>query len=182
MLLSMTLPDDEGLNEDEKPKEPLNADDILKDIERMLSAANVDEKKITIAQRRRLIFQLRAEGRTIQQIATALGLSWSIVQRDSARAVADIDVTKYLDAELTYDLQRIESLISAYWDRAVRGDLNAAKFINEMLARKHKLLGMEAPKRVDIRALIATWAQAKGLGESVQDVIEAAYEILPEAD
>jgi hypothetical protein len=94
--------------------------------------------------------------------------------------VRDIDVTRYLDTEVKYDLTRIERLIAAYWKRAVAGDLNAAKFVDQMLGRKHKLLGMEAPKKVDIRALVVAWAESRGLPPEA--VIEAAYELLPDAE
>ena len=173
--------DDDGLDPD-GPDGEFDANEIIQEIEEMLREQGLIPKKLKAPERRKLVFKLRSDGYTLYQIAEALGVSYATVQNDSAEVVKEVDITRMLEAEVKYDLNRIERLIGAYWKRAVMGDINAAKFVNEMLARKHKLLGMEAPKRVDIRALIVQWANANGLGADINDVIEAAYELLPEAD
>lgn len=173
--------DDDGLDPD-GPDQEFDANEIIREIEEMLRSSGITPKKLKAPERRKLVLKLRGDGYTIGQIAEALGVSYGTVMNDSHEAVKDIDVTRMLESEVKYDLTRIERLIGAYWRRALMGDLNSAKFIDQMLGRKHRLLGMEAPKRVDIRGLIVQWANANGLGADINEVIEATYELLPEAD
>lgn len=181
------MADDDELEQDDDQDDV--DDDIIEQAERIAASSFNERKKekdrqslkrrLSVSERRREVFRLRMEGNTLEQIAESLGVSYSTVQKDSVVAAANIDMTRYLEREVNVDIGRLEALIGAYWKRATAGDLNAAKFIRECINQRGLLLGLNAPKRVDVRMIIAQWAERQGL--DVDDVVEAAFELLPES-
>lgn len=64
------------------------------------------------------------------------------------------------------ELQRLERLLLTYWKRAIRQrlpDINAAKLCLDILARRARMLGLDAPVKVDITDLVREVALAAGL-------------------
>lgn len=117
------------------------------------------------------------------EIAAVLGVSERTVQNYLSRAIASVDVTAMLEQEVAVDLSRIEALINAYWRSAIGkseegGNLDHAHFVLKALDRKAKLLGLDAPKRVDVYAVIERWAEKEGLDPGA--VVEAVGTLLPE--
>jgi hypothetical protein len=139
------------------------------------------EDKLEVRQR---VWNLKKEGSSTSEIAQMVGMSERNVRHIIRRTVAEIDVTSWLENEVAVDLARIEGLLKVWWPYATdvpqngdRPDLEAAFFLVKLLERKARLLGLDAPKRVDVRALIVQWAEDHGLDPD--DVIDATADLLP---
>lgn len=112
------------------------------------------QKEQEILERRSRVAQFRLGGvRNQRQIAKALGVSVATINRDfkaldaewRERAAADIAVEKAID------LDRIDRLIMALWDKAAKeGRWLATDRVLSLMQHRAKLLGLEAPAKQDI--------------------------------
>lgn len=133
--------------------------------------------KEQVMARRRRVFEQRIQGMSIQKIADKEGLSYWQIHQDLEAAARLVDVTKYLEHELHLDLQRLDQLFYAWFPAAIAGDADAARIALTIMDRRAKLLGLDAPKRVDVTAMIAVWAEKEGL--ELQDVLDVVGTLLP---
>lgn len=139
----------------------------------------VSSEKVERQQRRmRAFLEMRISGMTPTEIAHQEGLHVRQVHYVLREAVALVDATKYLEVEVEIDLSRMEQLIGAYWSAALEGDIDSGKFILQVLDQKAKLLGLNAPKRVNVMLLIEEWAAKRGLDPA--DVIDSVATLLPQ--
>lgn len=129
------------------------------------------------------VARLRLSGVTEQAlIAAQMGVHPSTISRDFAeldaqfreRAAQDIVAAKGLD------LARVDAMITAIWDAATRGNLDAIDRIDKLLGRRAKILGLDAPKRVDATLDIRGEAEqlARDNGLSTAEVLAAAERII----
>lgn len=95
------------------------------------------------AARRARAIELRAQGRTYEQIADELGYAnrgtvCRIVGRAlEAQTVEAVDVLRSLEVE------RLDAVQVAIWDKAMSGDVHAAKQAIRIIAARCRLLGLE---------------------------------------
>lgn len=138
--------------------------------------------------RRARALELRVAGKSVAEIARELDTEPRYVGVMLRSAVADIDATRWLEHEVTIDLARLDRLWEVYYPRAVGrfgndADLDAAHFLLKVLERRAKLLGLDAPKRIDIRAIVTRWAEEQGLDpETTVDVVATMLPMLTAAD
>lgn len=135
--------------------------------------------KLLQAERRQRVFDLRMAGKTLHDIAAELGVNYTTVQKDFAAVTTSIDTTKWLRSRIDGDVHYLDKLISVLSPRALVGDVDAIETILKIMARQHKILGMEAPKRIDIRYLVQQWAEREGLDPD--DVIDVTATLLSES-
>lgn len=147
---------------------------------------------IEAAEFRRKIWDMRVSGLSTQQIADELSITPRAVQMALQKAVMLIDATKWLEQETELDLERLNRLLQAHWEAAIgrppktldESDLGQppsidhSKFVLQVLERRAKLLGLDAPKRVDVRALVIDWAEKQGFDPDV--VLSVVPSLLPE--
>lgn len=104
------------------------------------------------ARRKRVASLLLAGVRDQTRIAEQLGTSQPTVSRDikaieaewAQSAVQDIAAAK------GHDLERIERLIAALWGDAIKGKWLATDRVLALMQHRAKLLGLEAPERLDL--------------------------------
>lgn len=187
------MPDDEhDESQNEEPEEddasaPEEADDgwsveaVLREAEKITTPSKRADRatahRLTAAARRQKVFELKMQGKTLVEIAEIMSLNYNTVQRDFAAVTASIDTTKWLRSRIDGDVQFLDKLISVLSPRALVGDIAAIETILKIMQRQHKILGMEAPKRVDVRVLIQQWAEREGLNPAdVADVVSGLLE------
>lgn len=110
------------------------------------------ERQREALDRRVKVAQLRLAGLHDQrQIADRLGVSQPTISRDFAALDAQFRATAAQDiaAAKGLDVQRLELLISKIWVKATGGDLYAIDRLEKLLNRRAKLLGLDAPKKVE---------------------------------
>lgn len=135
------------------------------------------------AQRARIL-ELRLEGYTTAQIATKLSMQEKTVRNNLKAAVAMVDATSYLEEMQVVTMNRLEHLLRVAWDRATgTGQFDGEPDIDwyhaalKVIERQCKLLGMDAPKRVDIALIVEEWAIKNGYDPSV--VVDTFATLLP---
>jgi hypothetical protein len=99
--------------------------------------------------RRLLAVRLRLAGLTYAEVAAKLGVSeqraWQLVRAEVQRLNRE---RKEAAAELQrLELERLDRLHAAFWDRALEGDLDAAGVVLKVMARRARLLGLDAPPK-----------------------------------
>lgn len=98
-----------------------------------------------VAERDHRAFELRREGKNFDDIALELGFAnkgsaYKAYARALARGrVADLSAADERELELA----RLDALQSAIWKDASRGDLTAVDKSLKIMARRHKLLGLD---------------------------------------
>lgn len=135
-----------------------------------------------VIDRRVKVAQLRLAGVHDQaQIARQLGVSQPTISRDFKALDAQFRATAAQDiaAAKGMDLQRLELLISKIWVKATGKEVSLAAIdrIDKLLARRAKLLGLDAPTTVRI---IQDEAEkiAVEFGLTVADVLAEAEAIV----
>jgi hypothetical protein len=107
---------------------------------------------------------LRLAGATFEDIARQLGLSARQVAKDAyERAlnrlapIADREKARALEAA------RLDRLQLVHWQKALAGDADATQAVLGIMARRARLLGLDAPVDVNLNALLKVIAEMRSL-------------------
>jgi hypothetical protein len=111
------------------------------------------------AEREIKAFDMLLAGATYEQISNELGYgdksnahkAMKIVLQRRMRERDDV-----ADLALTMMIERIEGMLRVYYPKALDGDLKAAEFVLKTLDREAKLMGLDAPTRVDATVVTVT--------------------------
>jgi hypothetical protein len=104
------------------------------------------------AQRREKAWQLKLAGATLDEIATALQYaSAAAVSKDLARSLQS---ALNMEAKVANEYRalkyaRLERLLRGHWAAAIKGDSKAAMVVLAVIDREVKLLGLDAPVKVE---------------------------------
>ncbi len=114
--------------------------------------------RVTARQREARALQLRQAGLTYAQIGRHLGVcesrAWRIVQRALRRVVADP-----LGELRQLENLRLDSLLMAVWPKAMAGQLEAVDRVLSIMARRARLLGLDAPTQHQVLSIDAIDAE-----------------------
>jgi len=99
------------------------------------------------AERRSKALELRKAGASYRQIGAQLDVSMAQAHRDVTRAIANLAKLSEGDAEALRILeeQRLDGLFLSVWSQARAGDLQAIDRCLRIMARRAKLMGLNAP-------------------------------------
>ena len=109
--------------------------------------------------------QLRIQGMPYWQIAETLDVEewqatlWVTNQLNGLRGeeVTNADIARQLH------LERLDALMKANWQKALDGKADNAVVVLRCMERASKLLGLDAPQKVDITHRLRLMAEAEGL-------------------
>lgn len=105
---------------------------------------------------------LRLAGASYRAIGETLHISHTQAQRDVSMMLHELasePANKVREAELG----RLDRLLLAHWPKAILGDHKATGTVLSIMDRRAKLLGLDAPQRIDITNWIRGMAVAEGL-------------------
>ena len=119
------------------------------------------------AERRSRAVDLRREGLTLMEVANELGVSVYTAWNDIQTAVRDIPKEE-ADLLRRQEADRLDNLQRAVWDDAIAGDLHAVDRVLKIIERRCRLLGLDAPTRIECPAADLD------LGAAVRDLVAAA--------
>ena len=100
------------------------------------------------AERRTQAVHLRREGLTLREVADRLGVSVYTAWNDIQTAVRDIPKEE-ADLLRQQEADRLDNLQRAVWDDAIAGDLHAVDRVLKIIERRCRLLGLDAPARIE---------------------------------
>ncbi len=119
-------------------------------------------------------FAIRKGGHSYKAIAAQLGVNERTVRRDIRRVLDDLNARALGQAELyqRMQLERINDMWKGVWPAILRGDLEAVRTGLRIMEREAKLLGLDAPTKIDIEQRIRIMAEREGFDPD-EAVIEA---------
>jgi hypothetical protein len=119
-----------------------------------MAAANA-AKKALARQREADALNLRLAGATFEAIARQLGLRGPTGAQDCYRRalerlapIADREEQRRLEA------QRLDRLQLPHWQKAINGDAEATQTVLNIMARRARLLGLDAQVSEDLNAIL----------------------------
>ena len=112
--------------------------------------------KTQAIERRSQALQLRLQGLSLRQIGTALGVSASQVGRDLEAVISEKQTRALSEIELSLELelQRLDYYLERLSDAIEAGDTKAISTAVRISERRCKLLGLDAPIRLEVETLV----------------------------
>ena len=137
-----------------------------------------------MAERRQTAVQLRRQGRSFREIASALGVSVGGAFNDVKSALEALPAA---DAELhrRETLERLDAAVTGLWSGVTGGDPRAAIALVQVEARRAALLGLDSPVRAEVALAHAETRRRLQLVEELEAKVDAEladtlFETLPE--
>jgi len=127
---------------------------------------NLVEKETTI-------IELRHEGYVWREIATMVDMSIAGVVKAYKRALTRHPVAA-IEEHRELELDRLDNLQRTYWQPAVAGNLRAADFVLRVIDKRAKLLGLDAPLKVQAEVVTYDGSDLDAEVERVARLIEAS--------
>lgn len=140
--------------------------------------------KDEIAARRSTVAQLVIAHHSLRSIADDLGVNKSTIHRDieALRIEWQKQRLAAMDQAAAEDLQRLSAIERTLWPFVQRGDLQALDRLLKVMERKAKLLGLDAPDRIEHLLKSEAEKVAAELGLDVTEVLASAEAILAGID
>lgn len=119
------------------------------------------------------IIELRQEGYVWREIATMVNMSIAGVAKAYKRALTRHPHAT-IDEHRELELGRLDVLQRTYWQPAVNGNQRAAEFVLRVIDKRAKLLGLEAPLKVQAEVVTYDGSDLDREVERVARIIEAS--------
>lgn len=132
------------------------------------------------ARLRRQILDLRKRALDYEAIAEHLGISFETARDLGKQALRMQAGDEYSEVELARRLQieQVDAMIQGIYPRATAGIYDAIDRMVKLLDHKGKLLGLQAPMRIDIDARLVILAEQ--MGADLDEIREIAADVLKE--
>lgn len=121
----------------------------------------------------REIVELRTEGYVWREIAQQVGMSTAGVYKAYNRAMTRV-IAPSIEEHRELELDRLDILQRTYWQPAVNGNLRAADYVLRVIDKRAKLLGLDAPLKVQAEVVTYDGSDLDAEVERVARLIEAA--------
>jgi uncharacterized protein YerC len=131
-------------------------------------------KALSAVERRAQIFEYVKAGSSYRDIGRKFGVSHVTIARDVRRTLQALHRTAIHDLDLyrQIELVRLDQLLQGIWLDAVAGNPGAVTLALRILERRARLLGLDAPTKIDIEARVRAIASQEGL-----DADEVMHEV-----
>jgi hypothetical protein len=108
--------------------------------------------------RRVKVYDLRLRGKTIREIAAAVGVSVQTAHADVTAVLTRIkaDANDTAEQVRQLEIERLDKMLDAFWLGVLDGNEKAADVVLKVQARRAKLLGLDAPEQHSVEASVAT--------------------------
>jgi len=142
-------------------------------------------EKMALARKREAdALNLRLAGATYDAIAKQIGLaSPGAAQKAFERSLERLAPVKDREEARALEAARLDRMQIAHWQKAVSGDPGATETVLRIMARRARLLGLDAPVDVNLNLFLKLIAELRELPESdLLEVLGYAHEsvALPE--
>jgi hypothetical protein len=103
------------------------------------------------------IVELRRAGVTWKVIAERTGYASASGAYNAYQRIAERLIRPGLEEYRDLELERLDRLQVAVWGKAVTGDIRALDSVLRIIDRRTRILGLEAPKEVNLKAEVTTY-------------------------
>ncbi len=125
---------------------------------------NKEREQLRLADRRSQVLQMTIAGKTTDAIAGEFELSRQTISNDLRKALESQEASMLTGAAEVRRIQhlRLTQALDAIWIKIKEGNLDAIATMVRLLDREAKLLGLDAPQRIDVRRRIEDRAEELG--------------------
>jgi hypothetical protein len=103
------------------------------------------------------IIELRRAGVTWQKVAEQTGYAGPAGAYKAYQRAAERFIRPNLEELRDMELDRLDRLQAAIWGKALNGDVRSLDAVLRIIDRRARILGLEAPKEVNLKAEVATY-------------------------
>ena len=130
------------------------------------------EIKQKLVEKEATIIELRHEGYVWREIATMVDMSIAGVVKAYKRALMRHPIAT-IEEHRELELDRLDNLQRTNWQPAVNGNLRAADYVLRVIDKRAKLLGLDAPLKVQAEVVTYDGSNLDAEVERVARLIEA---------
>lgn len=131
-------------------------------------------RMVAARQRQAQAVQLRIAGATLEAIAAKLGYGTPAAAHNAIQAALNRTVQLPAAELRELELRRLDALLMALWPNATKGGLETIDRVLRISDRRVRLLGLDAPIKIDLGAELRKAAEAEGLDPEEMVRIAAA--------
>jgi len=138
------------------------------------------EDAAQVGERRQLAFELRKAGTSYRNIGRQLGITHTSAKR-YVDCILDALHAASLDSAERYrslQLERLNDMLFALWPAVKRGDTASIREARGIMEREAKLMGLDAPERMDMFVSATSKALAEEFGLDAAEVVDEARRLL----
>src|SRR5262245_29761069 len=149
--------------------------------------SKTSKRRLKAAETKRQVIELRRAGHAFVEIADQVGISRQRAHQIVRDHLAETNrlSSETIEQYRQQELDRLDQMQAAIWDKAQAGELKAVEVLVKIAQFRSRLLGLEAPKRVDttFRSMDG-WtdaeliAEARKLGLPIPSELEAGSEVV----
>lgn len=140
---------------------------------------STSKERIAVDTRRKSMMELRIAGYSLRAIAAELGCAMSTVTDGIERELAEL-TREPAERLRTVEVERMDEMLKALWPRIQSGDTASVDSGLRVMARRAKLLGLDAPVQVSAdmrhgggeRPIKVEVTEAQALAELMQELRE----------
>jgi hypothetical protein len=103
------------------------------------------------------IIELRRAGATWQVVAERVGYASASGAYQAYQRIAGRLIRPKLEEYRDMELDRLDRLQMGVWTKALNGDTRAVDSVLRIIDRRARLLGLDAPKELNVKAEVSTY-------------------------
>jgi hypothetical protein len=121
------------------------------------------EKRLTAVERQRAALELRKAGKSYEAIAQELGYGGPSSAHNAVKAALRKTLQEPADDLRALEVARMDAMLDGLWPKVLDGNPRAVEVAIKVLERRARLLGLDAPQKINIEQVIAETADRFGL-------------------
>lgn len=110
-----------------------------------------------VLERENKIIELRRAGATWAVIAERVGYASASGAYNAYQRIAERVIRPNLEEYRDMELDRLDRLQMGVWAKALNGDSRAVDSVLRIIDRRTRILGLDAPKEVNLKAEVTTY-------------------------
>lgn len=149
--------------------------------EATLASGRQDPRRVNARDRRKYALDLRRRGWAYDRIGEAMGISRARAH-DLVKAAYDellLDTKRAAEEVRDQEVERLDQALEALWPKVEKGDDKALHSLLRLQERRSKLLGLDAPQKIDQTSSDGTMSPQPAIDASrlsdqtLQELLEA---------
>ena len=133
--------------------------------------SNEKQPEPEVLERENKILELRRAGTTWAVIAERVGYASPSGAYQAYQRIAQRFIRPKLEELRDTELDRLDRLQLGVWGKAITGDLRAIDAVLRIIDRRARLLGLEAPKELNVKAEVTNY-DANSIDSEVARLIQ----------
>lgn len=115
-------------------------------------------RRIKAIEKQRQALELRMAGRTFESIAQVLGYKTHVGAIAAVKVALQRTLQPISEEYRALTLERLTKVLQTFWPTMLQKDPEATRLVLKAIGDIRELLGLDAPKQIDISQQIVDWA------------------------